>query len=70
MNKYVTGVVKLKIFKGSLNIVGRESVFSLYSKEIIDYNTGWYPSDEEARGFITIHGNYALTAKKVRSRLH
>jgi len=70
MNKYVTGVVKLKIFKGSLNIVGRESIFSLYSKEIIDYNTGWYPSDEEARGFITIHGNYALTAKKVRSRLH
>jgi argininosuccinate synthase len=66
MNKYVTGVVRLKVFKGGLRIVGRNSPFSLYSKELIDYNTGWYPSDEEARGFITVHGFYALTALKVR----
>jgi len=66
MNKHVTGVVRLKVFKGGLRIVGRNSPFSLYSKELIDYNTGWYPSDEEARGFITVHGFYALTALKVR----
>ena len=67
MNKYVSGVVRLKVFKGSLAVVGRDSPFSLYSREIIDYNTGWYPTDEEARGFITIHGLYALTALKVRN---
>jgi argininosuccinate synthase len=66
MNKYVTGVVRLKVFKGGLRVVGRNSPFSLYSRELIDYNTGWYPSDEEARGFITVHGFYALTALNVR----
>ncbi|MEM0026909.1 MAG: argininosuccinate synthase [Ignisphaera sp.] len=67
MNKYVSGTVRLKVFKGNLAVVGRDSPFSLYSREVIDYNTGWYPTDEEARGFITIHGLYALTALKVRN---
>jgi len=67
MNKYICGVVKLKVFKGSLSVVGRNSPYSLYSREVIDYNTGWYPSDEEARGFIMIHGMYALTSLKVRN---
>jgi len=66
MNRYVSGVSRLKIYKGSLYIVGRNSPYSLYSREIIDYNKGWYPSDAEARGFITIHSLYALMAKKVR----
>jgi argininosuccinate synthase len=68
MNRYVTGVVRLKVFKGSLVVVGRNSPYSLYSRELIDYNVGWYPSDEEARGFITVHGLYALTALKVRQQ--
>uniref|UniRef100_A0A7C4BCD4 Argininosuccinate synthase n=1 Tax=Ignisphaera aggregans TaxID=334771 RepID=A0A7C4BCD4_9CREN len=68
MNRYVTGVVRLKVFKGSLIVVGRNSPYSLYSRELIDYNVGWYPSDEEARGFITVHGLYALTALKVRQQ--
>jgi len=66
MNRYVSGVSRLKIYKGSLYIVGRNSPYSLYSRELIDYNKGWYPSDAEARGFITIHSLYALMAKKVR----
>lgn len=70
MNRYVTGTVKLKVFKGSLLVVGRQSPYSLYLKELIDYNTGWYPSDAEARGFITVHGFYSLTALKVRGYLH
>jgi argininosuccinate synthase len=68
MNRYVTGVVRLKVFKGSLVVVGRNSPYSLYSRELIDYNVGWYPSDEEVRGFITVHGLYALTALKVRQQ--
>lgn len=66
MNAYVTGVVKLKVYKGSLQVVGRDSPFSLYSKELIDYNTGWYPTDAEARGFIQLLSFYTLTALKVR----
>lgn len=66
MNNYVSGEVRVKVYKGSLSIVGRRSAYSLYRKEMIDYNIGWYPSDEEARGFINIHGFYALTALLVR----
>lgn len=65
-NKYISGDVKIKVFKGSLIVVGRRSQFSLYSQELIDYNLGWYPSNEEAKGFINIHGLYALTALNVR----
>lgn len=66
MNHYVSGEVKVKVLKGSLIVVGRKSKYSLYSRELIDYNTGWYPSNEEAKGFINIHGLYALTALNVR----
>jgi len=69
MNRVVEGIVKLKVYKGSLSIVGRYSDVSSYSKELIDYNTGWYPSDEEARGFITLYGLHSLTAYKLRKRL-
>ncbi|MGC8679298.1 MAG: argininosuccinate synthase [Fervidicoccaceae archaeon] len=69
MSKFTSGVVKLKVFKGNLSVIGRNSPFSLYSRETIDYNTGWYPSDEEARGFITIHSMYALTSSKIRKAL-
>ncbi|MEM1627788.1 MAG: argininosuccinate synthase [Desulfurococcaceae archaeon] len=66
MNKYVSGEVRVKVYKGSLRVIGRKSEYSMYLKDLIDYNTGWYPSDAEARGFINIHGFYALTALKVR----
>ncbi|MEM0000390.1 MAG: argininosuccinate synthase [Desulfurococcaceae archaeon] len=66
MNRYVSGEVRVKVLKGSLIVVGRKSDYSLYSRELIDYDTGWYPSNEEARGFINIHGLYALTALSVR----
>jgi len=66
VNEYVTGTVKLKVYKGSLTITGRWSPYSSYSKEVIDYNEGWYPSDEEARGFITLHGLHSLASIKAR----
>ena len=68
MNRVIEGVVKLKVYKGSLTVVGRYSSVSSYSKELIDYNVGWYPSDEEARGFITLYGLHSLTAYKLRKR--
>lgn len=68
MNRFVSGVVRIKVYKGGLQVVGRSSPYSLYSQELIDYNSGWYPSDAEARGFITIHSLYALTARKVRDK--
>jgi len=69
MNRFVEGVVRLKVYKGSLTIIGRYSGISSYHKELIDYNAGWYPSDEEARGFITLYGLHSLTAYKLRKRV-
>ena len=66
LNRWVTGRVRLKVYKGSLRIVGRESSYSSYSRDTIDYDRGWYPSDEEARGFITIWSLHSLAAAKAR----
>ena len=69
LNKWVKGVVKLKLYKGSVIVVGRESEFGVYSKELVDYLKGWYPSNEEATGFITMFSMYSITANKVRKML-
>ncbi len=66
LNRWVTGRVRVKIYKGGLMVVGRESPFSGYSRGLIDYNEGWYPSDEEARGFITIWSLHSLAAARAR----
>lgn len=69
LNKYVTGKVKLKVYKGALVIVGRESPYSLYSKDLISYDEGWYPTSEEAEGFIKLYSLYSLTANKARKEV-
>jgi len=66
INRYVEGTVRLKVYKGGLSIVGRKSRYSLYSQELIDYDTGWYPAPEEARGFIKLYSHHQLTAIKKR----
>jgi len=66
MNKYVCGKVKLKLFKGTLSVIGRRSDYMLYDLKIAGYDEGWYPTDEEARGFINAWGLYSVTARAVR----
>jgi argininosuccinate synthase len=66
LNEYVTGSVKLKVYKGSLIVQGRWSEFSSYSPKVIDYDKGWYPTGEEASGFIKIYGFHSLAASKAR----
>ena len=67
MNKWVSGVVRVKVF-GGLTILGRESPYASYSRELVDYVGGWYPSEEEARGFIRMHVLHSLTAHRARHR--
>ncbi|MCY0890536.1 MULTISPECIES: argininosuccinate synthase [Pyrobaculum] len=66
MEKWVTGEVKVKLYKGALWVVGRESPYGGYSHELADYSRGWYPTDEEARGFIEIWSLHSLTALRRR----
>ncbi len=66
MEKYVEGSVKLKVYKGSLTILGRSSRYAGYSEQLASYVEGWYPSDEEARGFIEMWGLHSLLALRAR----
>ncbi|XP_076282041.1 argininosuccinate synthase [Lasioglossum baleicum] len=50
--KYVSGTVRLRLYKGNVSILGRHSEVSLYNKELVsmDIRDGFEP--EDAGGFI------------------
>lgn len=52
----VTGTVKLKLFKGSAVVVGRESPYSLYNTQLSTYATGDEFDHSAAKGFIYVWG--------------
>ena len=38
--EFVTGSVKLKLYKGNVTVIGRESKYSLYDQELGDFRGG------------------------------
>src|SRR5207253_6273197 len=54
--RYVTGLVRLKLFKGKATVVGRKSEYSLYSKKLATYETGDQFDHDAAKGFIRLWG--------------
>jgi argininosuccinate synthase len=54
--KFVTGVVKIELYKGNITIVGRSSKYSLYDPMIasMEYDKGAY-DQTDATGFIRLH---------------
>src|SRR5262249_59725333 len=54
--RFVDGVVRVKLFKGKATVVGRKSDHSLYSKKLATYETGDQFDHEAAQGFIRLHG--------------
>ena len=68
LNKYTSGSVKLKVYKGGLSVLGRWSDYSSYSPKVIDYDKGWYPTGEEASGYIKIYGLHSIAAVKAREQ--
>jgi argininosuccinate synthase len=54
--RFVTGQVRIKLFKGNAVVVGRKSEFSLYSKQLATYETGDAFEHEAAKGFIRLWG--------------
>jgi len=51
----VTGTVRLKLYKGSVDIVGRESPYSLYSQEHVTFEEDDVYDQADAGGFIKIN---------------
>jgi argininosuccinate synthase len=52
--KYVTGDVKLKLFKGNVIIVGRKSPFSKYKLSLVSFDEAGDYDQRDAEGFIKI----------------
>ena len=54
--RFVSGEVRLKMFKGSATVVGRKSPYSLYSYRLATYDKGDEFDQSAAPGFIHIWG--------------
>jgi argininosuccinate synthase len=63
----VTGTVKLKLFKGSAVVVGRESPYSLYSNSLSTYAKGDEFDHSAAKGFIYVWGLPLKVASMVKA---
>ena len=54
--KHVEGVVNVKLLKGTVSVVGRKSLYSLYKKELATYGKGDKFDQSLAKGFIELWG--------------
>ncbi len=64
--RFVTGAVRLKLFKGSCSVVGRKSSFSLYSYGLATYDKGDEFDQSASPGFIHIWGLPVRTQAQVQ----
>jgi len=54
--EFVTGRVRLKLYKGSVSVIGRESPYSLYDQELVTFEEGAVAYDHrDAAGFIRLN---------------
>ena len=54
--KYVTGEVKFKLYKGNIIKAGTTSPYSLYNASLASFTTGELYDHQDASGFITLFG--------------
>jgi argininosuccinate synthase len=54
--KYVTGEVKFKLYKGNIIKAGETSPYSLYNESLASFTTGDMYDHHDAEGFITLFG--------------
>jgi argininosuccinate synthase len=54
--EFVTGRVRLKLYKGNVGVVGRESKYSLYDQDLVTFEHGKVAYDQrDAEGFIRLN---------------
>jgi argininosuccinate synthase len=54
--EFVSGRVRLKLYKGSVGVVGRESRYSLYDQDLVTFEEGKVAYDQrDAEGFIRLN---------------
>ena len=66
--KNVTGLVRVKLFKGSITLLGRTSPWSLYNEELATYTEADTFNHEAAEGFIHLYGLGLKTYSEVQAK--
>ena len=67
--KYVTGEVKFKLYKGNIIKAGTTSPYSLYNESIASFTTGDLYDHHDAEGFINLFGlSTKVRAMKMQER--
>src|ERR1700758_1575889 len=68
--EHVEGVVRLKFYKGSVRVVGRESKYSLYDQDLVTFEEGAVAYDHrDAEGFIKLNALRLRTLAQRRRKL-
>ena len=65
----VTGLAKVKLYKGTLRIAGRKSPYSLYDPELATYTEDDKFDHKASEGFITIYGLPIKTYNRVTQKV-
>jgi argininosuccinate synthase len=66
----VTGRVRLKLYKGSVAVVGRESKYSLYDQDLVTFEEGTAAYDQrDAAGFIRLNALRLRTLGQRKKKL-
>ncbi|MBW0432974.1 argininosuccinate synthase [Leptospira yasudae] len=66
--RYVTGTVKVKLYKGTCSVVGRKSSVSLYNPEMATFEKEELYNQKDAEGFINIYGLPAQETARLRKK--
>src|SRR4051812_47917454 len=68
--EFVTGRVKLKLYKGNATVIGRESKYSLYDQDLVTFEEGAVAYDHrDAEGFIKLNALRLRTLAQRRRKL-
>jgi argininosuccinate synthase len=68
--EYVTGQVKLRLYKGSVAVIGRESRYSLYDQDLVTFEEGAVAYDHrDAEGFIKLNALRLRTLAQRKKKL-
>ena len=67
--EFVTGTVRVKLYKGSVGVVGRSSPYSLYDQDLVTFEDGAVAYDHhDAAGFIKLNALRLRTVARRKSK--
>jgi argininosuccinate synthase len=66
--EFVTGEVRVKLFKGNCRVAGRRSEFSLYDPELVTFEEDAVYDQRDAEGFIRLNALRLRVLARSRQR--